>query len=125
MNAECGMRNAECGMNRKFLLFIPHSAFRIPHSAFRIPHSSMFCLFKPRCSEHFAGVYRGRFVEHRMVERDQELIVAAAEPAGERLIAGLHHHAFPHHIPEILLCDPIFLPVIADDQCRLFYSHNY
>jgi hypothetical protein len=83
----------------------------------------MFILFEPRCSQYFAGVYRGSLVEHSMIERDQELIIAAPESPGERLIAGLHHHTLSHHIPELLLSYPIFLTVIADDQCRLFYAH--
>ena len=66
---------------------------------------------------------RGRLVEHRVLNRDQQLIVSAPEAPGQRMIAGLHNHSFPHHIPELLLCYPVFLAVVAYDQGSFFDFH--
>src|SRR5215475_10223542 len=58
-----------------------------------------------------------------MLNRDQQLIVPASEAPGQRLIAGLHNHSFPHHIPELLLGYPVFLAVVAYDQGSFFDFH--
>lgn len=65
-----------------------------------------------------------RFVENRMLNRDQQLIIPSAESAGQRLIASLHNHSFTNHIPELLLRYPVFLTVVADDQGRFFDFHT-
>lgn len=57
------------------------------------------------------------------MEGDEKLIVAAAKPAGQRPVTRLYDDPFTHHVPELLLRDPVFLAVIANDQCGLFYSH--
>jgi len=74
-------------------------------------------------AQHFSGVDRGRLVEHRVLNRDQQLIVPASEAPGQRMIAGLHNHSFPHHVPELLLCYPVFLAVVAYDQGSFFDFH--
>jgi hypothetical protein len=74
-------------------------------------------------TQHFSGVYRGRLVEHRVLNRDQQLIVPAPEAPGQRMIAGLHNHSFPNHVPELLLSYPVFLAVVAYDQGSFFNFH--
>lgn len=74
-------------------------------------------------SEHFSGVNRCRFIEDCVVQSDEKLIVAAAKPAGQRPVIRLYDDPFTHHIPELLLRDPVFFAVIANNQCGLFYSH--
>src|SRR5262245_55765439 len=39
------------------------------------------------------------------------------------MIAGLHNHSFPHHVPELLLRYPVFLAVVAYDQGSFFDFH--
>jgi hypothetical protein len=66
---------------------------------------------------------RGRFVEHSVLNRDQQLIIPASEAPGQWMIACLHNHSFPHHIPELFLRYPIFLTVVAYDQGSFFDFH--
>jgi hypothetical protein len=58
-----------------------------------------------------------------VLNRDQQLIVPAPEAPGQWVIAGLHNHSFPHHVPELLLRYPIFLAVVAYDQGSFFDFH--
>src|SRR5262249_8714832 len=74
-------------------------------------------------AQHFSRMIRGRLVEHCVLNRDQQLIIPASEASGQRLIAGLDNHAFPHHIPELLLRYPVFLTVVAYDQGSFFNFH--
>jgi hypothetical protein len=64
------------------------------------------------------------FVEDRVLDSDEQLVVTAAEPPGQWLIPGLNHDAFANHIPELLLGYPVFFAVVADYQGRFFYSHK-
>src|SRR5262249_33574649 len=73
--------------------------------------------------QHFSGVNRRRFVEHCMLNCDQQLIIPASETSGQWMIAALHYHSFPHHIPELFLRYPIFLAVVAYDQGCFFDFH--
>jgi hypothetical protein len=68
-------------------------------------------------------VDRGRFVEHRSLNSDQQLIVPASKASGQRMVAGLHNHSFPHHVPELLLRYPVFLIIVAYDQGGFFDFH--
>ena len=74
--------------------------------------------------EYFARVVRGRLAEYGMLDRDQQLIVAPPEAAGQGEIACLNDNPLPDHGPELLLCNPVLLFVIADDQCVLFDFHT-
>jgi hypothetical protein len=58
-----------------------------------------------------------------VLNRDQQLIVPAPESPGQRMIAGLHNHSFPNHVPELLLRYPVFLAVVAYDQGSFFDFH--
>ena len=44
--------------------------------------------------QYFVGVNRRRIVQHCVINRDQQLIVAAPKTARQRVITGLCHHAF-------------------------------
>jgi hypothetical protein len=59
-----------------------------------------------------------------VVEGDQKLIVAPPEFSRQGEITSLDDHSFTHHVPELLLGDPVILAVIANDQCCLFYFHT-
>lgn len=69
-------------------------------------------------------VIGGGFVEDSMLQGDQQLIVATPESTGEGKVAGLHDDPFPDHVPELLLRDPVFLLVVADNQRGLFDFHK-
>jgi len=90
-----------------------------------LPQSLFSSLILPQAyyAQHFPGVDRGRLVEHRVLNRDQQLIVPTSEAPGQRMIVGLHNHSFPHHIPELLLGYPVFLAVVAYDQGSFFNFH--
>ncbi len=74
--------------------------------------------------EHFAGVMRGRLVEDGVLDGDQQLIVTSPKAASQREIACLHNDPLPDHGPELLLCNPVLLFVIADNQRGLFDFHT-
>ena len=66
----------------------------------------------------------GRLIEYGMLNCDQQLIVAPPEAAGQWEIACLNDNPLPDHGPELLLCNPVLLFVIADNQRILFDSHT-
>jgi hypothetical protein len=80
-------------------------------------------LSQPRYAQNLAGVIGGRFVKHNVLDGDQQLVVSASEAPGQRLVAGLHYHAFTNHVPELLLRYPILFAVVADDQGGFFNFH--
>jgi hypothetical protein len=82
------------------------------------------CLFQAVGTENFPGVVRGGLVEHRVLNGDQELIVPATEATCQREISCLHHDPFPDHRPELLLGDPIFLAIVADNEGCLLDFHG-
>lgn len=60
-----------------------------------------------------------------MLDSDQQLIVSTPESPGQRLIAGLHNHAFTNHVPELFLRYPVFFTVVADNQGSFFDFHAF
>src|SRR5215475_10097506 len=91
----------------------------------RIPPGYLTLVFpQSYYTQHFSSMNRSRFVEHRVLNRDQQLIVATSESSGQRLVAGLHNHSFANHVPELLLRNPVFFTVVAYDQGGFFYFHS-
>ena len=81
-------------------------------------------LFEALGTQHLAGVHRCRVVQHGMADGDEHLVFASAKASGEGLVTGLGDDAFAHPIPELLLGNPVFLAVVADDEGGLFYVHK-
>ncbi len=82
-------------------------------------------LFEAAGVQHLGGMDGRGVIEHGMVDGDQELVIPAAKASLQRVVAGLRHDAHAHPIPELFLGDPVFLAIVADDQCRFFDSHSF
>lgn len=64
-------------------------------------------------------------IEDGMRDGDQELVISAAKPPLQGILTCLCYNAHAHPIPELFLGNPIFLTIIADNQCRFFDSHKF
>ena len=81
-------------------------------------------LFEATSAQHLSCMVRCRVIEYGVADGDEQLIVASAKASSEGLVAGLRDYAEAHPVPELLLRNPVFLPVVANDQRCLFNSHN-
>ena len=59
-----------------------------------------------------------------MSDGDEHLVFASAKASGEGLVAGLGDDACAYPVPELLLSNPVFFAVVADDEGGLFYVHK-
>ena len=46
----------------------------------------------------------------------------ASEQSSQRLLAGLHHNALSHPLPELRLCGPKLFPVAANHERRFLFA---
>lgn len=66
---------------------------------------------------------RCRFVQNRVTDCNQQLVIPSAKLTAQWLIADLRYNTFANHLPELFLRDPVFLAVIANNQSRFFDVH--
>ena len=57
-------------------------------------------------------------VENRITYHDHQLLVFSLKDPSQRIIVCLDHDAFPHPLPELLLCGPKLFAVAADYERR-------
>ena len=63
-----------------------------------------------------------REVQHRITNKNHQLLVLAGEGAAQRLIPGLDDNAFTDPLPKLSLGGPELLPVATDDARSLALS---
>jgi hypothetical protein len=65
---------------------------------------------------------RVRAIENRVAENHKRFLVQLTELPGQRLIAGFINNAFPDPLPKLFLRRPVLVPVVTNDQRRVFLA---